>query len=203
MTATTTATAPCVTIDGTRQQQDFPDFTTAADFAGLLVLGVRNRQGDKRRKDGKGHCATSWNALTYVAYDIAGSDRPRIAIVGGVNYGVHTTAPADDYRAELAGRERLTLTTDELRQGDIVCEFGMFVLIDEAITTHQGHNGETVYHADGRVLNIAQVRGQGLVPRAYLRQEEFIVGKGWVCSDGDRWTIQGNTIPTWTVYRAA
>lgn len=92
-----------------------------------------------------------------------------------------------------------TLDTTQLRKGDIVHTHGMRVLlVSDADVYPNGKHGETA-RFDGRVLNLAEVKEQGLVPASFLRTEKW--EGGWVVDRDDVWVIQGNELATWSVER--
>lgn len=94
---------------------------------------------------------------------------------------------------------RLRVTTDQLREGDIVREYGMRVRLDELTTfTNQGR---TVYSWRGTVLNLDEVLAEGRVSARFLAEHDWVPGKGWVKVRNDAWTIQGNAQVSWYVER--
>jgi hypothetical protein len=88
-------------------------------------------------------------------------------------------------RADGQAGQRLTLTTPELRAGDIVVTHGMRVRLDTLVTYPSGH-GQTVYAWHGTVTNPEDVRREDLVPLSWWR---------------DGWTVQGNDLARWSVER--
>lgn len=101
-----------------------------------------------------------------------------------------TAATPSDVAALLAGGAPCMptdLPTSLLRTGDVVATHGMLVLLDGPVgeTTEPG-----TFASRGRVLNLDQVRAAGLVPVAWLYQDEESV---------PRWTVQGNDLARWRV----
>lgn len=97
--------------------------------------------------------------------------------------------------------EMLTLSTPELRAGDVVLTHGMRVRLPAEPRVYQ--NKGTVYAWDGTVENLDEVLEVGFVPRSFLCEERWVDGIGWVCELTGRWVIQGNELATWGVERPA
>ena len=76
-------------------------------------------------------------------------------------------------------------TTPELREGDVVREHGMRILIDGEPQLSKSHPGNSTFYHRGLILNIDEVRAEGFIPA------------GWI-EDG-RWTVQGNDLARWGV----
>jgi sensor domain CHASE-containing protein len=96
--------------------------------------------------------------------------------------------------------ETLILKSSELRKGDIVIQFGMRILIDQEIKDYPGAYGD-VYHTNGLVTNIEEVKEAEYIPVGWLYPDVF--RGGWQKDyDADpRWVIQGNDLATWAVER--
>ncbi|MFF1636004.1 hypothetical protein, partial [Leifsonia sp. NPDC058248] len=62
---------------------------------------------------------------------------------------------------------RLSLDTSELRSGDIICTWGMRVLIEGEPQTYPSGRGQTVYYCQGTVTNLAEVWEEVFIPRSY------------------------------------
>jgi hypothetical protein len=82
----------------------------------------------------------------------------------------------------------LTLTTPELREGDIVITHGMRCLIDRPLTLSR--DGKTFY-VWALVLNRDEVP-DAIVPLHWTRD---------IATGEHRWTIQGNDLARWYVER--
>ncbi len=96
--------------------------------------------------------------------------------------------------------ESLFLKSSELRQGDIVLQFGMRLLIDQEIKDYSGAYGQ-VYHTSAKVLNPEEVKEEAYVPWSWLFPDVF---KGGWRKDYDadpRWDVQGNDNAFWHVER--
>lgn len=122
--------------------------------------------------------------------------------------------------------------TQDLQAGDIVLAYGMRVRLDTLHSRHGGHyfsrDGVTegkcsggsvpeiddkaccvIYSWSGTVLNLDEVRDEGVVPVSWLRTEKYVeseaygpgTGAGWATDRNDQWTVQGNFRATWTVER--
>ncbi|MGN9782777.1 hypothetical protein ACTMTF_15195 [Nonomuraea sp. ZG12] len=91
------------------------------------------------------------------------------------------------------------LTTPELRAGDLVITFGMYVRLPDEPRVYQ--NNGTVYAWDGTVENLDEVLANGFVPRSFLSEERWDDAKGWVYELTGRWVIQGNELASWWVER--
>lgn len=90
-----------------------------------------------------------------------------------------------------------TLTTDQLRQGDVVHTHGMRVLLDRPVENYEDR-ASTVYRAPGLVQNWAEFRGDSLI-WGFLHDSEWAEGVGWRRVFTGRWTVQGNKLAHWTV----
>ncbi len=94
---------------------------------------------------------------------------------------------------------RVTLSTDELRPGDVISHRGMRLLIDQPISVWQGHpgsrDGALTYGTDALVLNADEVRAAGIVPWGWL------FGRASSPDDLPRWYVQGNSLARWSVQR--
>lgn len=96
----------------------------------------------------------------------------------------------------------LTLTTPELRRGDIVCEHGMRVLIDGDPQLSKSHPGNSTFYHRGLILNPDEVREAGFVPWGWLFDNSYdYENRCWVKTGEPRWTIQGNELARWAVER--
>ncbi|KAB2344852.1 hypothetical protein [Actinomadura rudentiformis] len=89
------------------------------------------------------------------------------------------------------------VATPDLRGGDLVLHYGMRVRIPAEPRTWR-RKDMTVYGWDGQIENLDEVLTAGLVPHAFLREEVWMDGEGWVCRTTDRWVIQGNELAMWT-----
>ena len=89
--------------------------------------------------------------------------------------------------------ELLTLTTHDLRVGDIVRSHGMRILLDHepTIWVDNGGTGRTVYSWSGLVTNEADVLATNLIPRSWMHHD----------STEARWNVQGNELARWNVER--
>lgn len=91
----------------------------------------------------------------------------------------------------------ITLTTPELRQGDVVHCHGMLCLIDIEPHLSKGHAGGQTYHTAALVLNREDVPGDyvpyGWTVRGHERDDTG--------ARMHRWTIQGNELAHWCVTR--
>ena len=84
-------------------------------------------------------------------------------------------------------------TTPELREGDIVWDAGMRILIDGKPQLSRSHPGNSTYWHRGLVLNIDEVEAARFVPLSWLYD-------GPEGDEGEpRWTIQGNEKARWAV----
>ena len=91
----------------------------------------------------------------------------------------------------------------QVRVGDVVLEHGMRVRIDR-ISTYPGAadspDTKTVYACIGYVLNLAEVRAAGIVPRSFLYDtERNNLGPGH--GREDEWNVQGNDLRSLTLDR--
>jgi hypothetical protein len=99
------------------------------------------------------------------------------------------------------GTVRLTVTTHDLRPGDVVLTHGMRVEIpaDGMTVANTGpDNYAPTLWASGRVLNPDDVARDRIVPVAWLYDDH----RGGQRSE-PRWTIQGNGLARWYVERGA
>lgn len=88
--------------------------------------------------------------------------------------------------------------TSELREGDVVRNHGMRLLIDQEITvgslTPDHPERGNVRWTSARVLNPDEVERDGLVPASWIWRDRDMKRR-----DIPRWTIQGNDLATWAV----
>ncbi len=96
-----------------------------------------------------------------------------------------------------------TVSTSELRAGDVVTTCGLRVLLHgepRVYSTEEwaGSARGPVYVWPGLVLNEEEAVNEYRVPREWLHYD----GSGQR-HDEARWTIQGNDLATWQVQRAA
>ncbi len=105
--------------------------------------------------------------------------------------------------------EHLTLPTDELREGDIILNHGMRILIDgpAKVYRHEPQSrSNTVYVWPGLVLNADE-----LCDKDSEHYDSYIARhlRGIWWEDrvprprADEWSIQGNHLATWHVERAS
>lgn len=97
----------------------------------------------------------------------------------------------------------ITITTPELREGDIVHEHGMRVLIDGEPQLSKSHPGDQTFYHRGLVLNPDEVKAAGFVPYGWLFQNSHYDydKRCWVRETEPRWTVQGNQLAHWHVER--
>lgn len=137
------------------------------------------------------------------------------------NRSEQTAGPCDSRRSAIVIEERGDVTTtfesyltdrtveqvdtSQIREGDIVLECGMVVLVGpvKVYGVEYGHpEGEPVYAWPGRVLNADE-----LCDKANPAYDAYVAChlRGTWCEDAggvkDRWTIQGNRLAPWTVVR--
>ena len=122
--------------------------------------------------------------------------------------------------------ERVSVSTPEIKPGDVVLSHGMRVLIEGPAHVYHGGcdhplalvpagrtdvrepaliDGEAcriVYAWPGKVLNVPEVLEQGIVPRGFLFDDQRR-NDGPGHGREDYWTIQGNSLARWTVLRSA
>lgn len=109
---------------------------------------------------------------------------------------------------------RLTVSTPDLRLGDVVLCHGMRVLLDTephvwsgtyaagtgARMIPLGVVARPVYSWPGRVLNVDEVREARIVPMSFLHDD---APQSPFYGRRDIWTVQGNEWARWTVERAS
>jgi hypothetical protein len=126
--------------------------------------------------------------------------------VGQLNQAMHVLYHAPSSRwagckhcADLPKTE--PVDTSQLRPGDVVLEHGMRIRIDEVREYRpDGSSGaDRAWSCPGTVLNLADVLEQHVIPRSFLETYGYDEGKGWIVEREDAWTVQGNTLATWTV----
>lgn len=97
-----------------------------------------------------------------------------------------------------------TISTDHLRQGDVVHHHGMRLVIDVAIDTFPapGPAPETVYYSPALISNWDEIEAQAAIDDAEdicNGSAQFIRAHADTDADGNRrWTIQGNRLALWT-----
>ncbi|MFI5865833.1 hypothetical protein [Streptomyces sp. NPDC051546] len=97
----------------------------------------------------------------------------------------------------------ILVPTPELKAGDIVHTWGARVLLEGEPNRAHGITNADVYHWNGLVLNVEEVRKEGTVPLAWLyglkRNTE-----GWELDleAGPHWVVQGNEFVSWWVERS-
>lgn len=97
--------------------------------------------------------------------------------------------------------ERLTLSTPELRPGDVVHVHGMRCLIDRDILPSKRHAGNTTFYTDTLVLNRDDVPTR-VVPMSFTSTADRPArGMPAEPAGTHRWTIQGNELARWSVDR--
>lgn len=115
---------------------------------------------------------------------------------------------AEQRKGKRVSTETLFLDTSELRAGDVVCTHGIRALLEgEPNTFTSGNSGtiRAVYAWQARVINLDDVKRDGLVPLGWLypdvwgKGERGGWGKDW--NAVPTWTIQGNDLARWSVER--
>ncbi|MGX1779207.1 hypothetical protein ACWIGW_44370 [Nocardia brasiliensis] len=90
--------------------------------------------------------------------------------------------------------------TDQLRQGDIIMNDGMRLIIDRPLTSTQA-TGTPTYSTEARIDNWAELVAQAEADksdRIVNSSAAFIVHHAERDEHGDhRWTIQGNSLALW------
>jgi len=115
-----------------------------------------------------------------------------------------TNQPTDKQEGT-AMREYETITTHDIRQGDVIYSHGMELLIDQEVVQSKGHAvteyGGACFWTAARVLNWEEVQatGDGLLVR-FIRAD--MAPDGHAARNGrrntePRWTIQGNRLAQW------
>ena len=99
------------------------------------------------------------------------------------------------------------IPTGLIRVGDVVRAHGMRVHIDTIRPYHAPGSGcldrtdgscDLAWSCPGTVLNLAEVRAAGIMPRSFLYDEARHSG-GPGHGREDSWNVQGNNLATWTV----
>lgn len=100
--------------------------------------------------------------------------------------------------------ETLWLDTSELREGDVILDCGMRILLRGEREEYERSQG-TVYGWEGLVTNPEHVKAEGFVPYAWLFPNVWGKGAngGWgIDYDAEpTWRVQGNTLARWSVER--
>lgn len=87
-----------------------------------------------------------------------------------------------------AGRE--VVTTPELREGDIVCAYGMRIKLGERHIDPRADR-DVVWFL-GTILNVEEVDANGWVPRGWRTNDRYPEFE-----PGTFWQVQGNELATW------
>src|SRR4051812_16580896 len=88
-------------------------------------------------------------------------------------------------------RSEMIVRSSELRQGDIVHEHGMRILLDRPILTAPGNGYGTCYYSLGLVLNRDEVPAD-VVPLSFTHYDD---------ETEPRWGVQGNDNARWCIDR--
>jgi hypothetical protein len=89
-----------------------------------------------------------------------------------------------------------TVKSSEIQVGDVVLNYGMRIRID-AIREYA--DPMPVYACDGTVLNLDEVKADGIVPMSWLCTDKWVERQGWVIDRRDRWVVQGNDLARWVI----
>lgn len=96
----------------------------------------------------------------------------------------------------------LTLSTSELREGDVVICHGLRCLIDRPLEVSTAHPGYETRWTQALVLNRDEVPNE-IVPVHWTSDWKRNARDEARPHDGEhRWTIQGNDLARWSVERA-
>jgi hypothetical protein len=102
-------------------------------------------------------------------------------------------------------REYETITTHDIRQGDVILSHGMELLIDREVIESKAHGvteyGGACFYTSALVLNWEEVQANGddlLV--SFIRSDmspDGLAARNGRRNTEPRWTIQGNKLAQW------
>ena len=88
----------------------------------------------------------------------------------------------------MSTRDYELVSTDKLREGDVINNYGMMLELRSKKEYPHGFEGRIVYQFKGYVQNLDEVKKAGLVPIGWLFDN----------TEGEPiWTVQGNNLAKW------